>query len=125
LVLNIKMVDIVKRKVRHNGFDCPLHPSQVFAYLLFASDILSFYLVDLVSLHHISPLVIILGLIYFILACGTTYYGYVATKINPQDQTINLEKKCKQKGVAFDSSFYEFHCQICEAHVLTGSKHCG
>lgn len=126
-VLNTKnkMVEIVKRKVRHNGFDCPLHPSQVFSYLLFISDIVSFYMVDLVSLHHLSPLVITLGVIYLILACGTAYYGYLSTRINPQDPTINLERRCKQKSIPFDASYYEYHCQICEAHVLLGSKHCG
>ena len=119
------MVEIVKRKVRHNGLNMPLHPSQVFTWVLFAGDILSFYFIDLVSLQHISPLVISLGIIYFVLSCGTLYYGYSSTVINPQDPTINLEKTCKQRGLAFDSSLYEFHCQICEAHVLNGSKHCG
>lgn len=97
----------------------------MFTYLLYICDIVTFYLVDVVSLKHHVALVACLGCFYLLLASGTAYYGYASTKINPQDPTIYLEKTCKQKGVNFDTSKYEYHCQICDAHVLAGSKHCG
>ena len=69
------MVDIVDKKVREHGFQLPWHPSQVFTWILFAGDVLTFYFVDIVSLHHNLPLVLLLSIIYFILACGTVYYA--------------------------------------------------
>ena len=86
------MVNIIKRKVRSNGFECPLHPTQAFTYFLFVSDMISYFAIDMVSLSYNTPLTICLSLIYIILAIGTTYYGYVSTSINPSDPTISLEK---------------------------------
>lgn len=72
-------VKIVERKVRSNGFQKPLHPTQVFTYFMYMSDILTFYLVDVVSLKHQPALVSLLGCFYFILALGSFYYGYKST----------------------------------------------
>lgn len=77
------MVDIENRKVRHNGFDLPLHPSQIFTYFLFLSDILTFFFIDLVSLSDNIVLAVCLGVAYLILAAGTVYYGFISTRINP------------------------------------------
>jgi len=119
------MVTIHKRKVRSNGFGCPLHPSQVFTYLLFTLDFLSFYLIDIVSLSHNTILISLLGSVYLILSVGTVFYGYISTKIDPSDPTISLKKSCDDKGVYFDTNSYDYHCEICDSYVLTGSKHCG
>lgn len=119
------MVEIEKRRVRKNGFECPLHPTQMFTYVLFFGDIISYYSIDIVCLSHNWILAFCLGAIYLMLALGTVFYAYVSTKINPQDPTIQLEEACKQHNMKFDSSMYEYHCQICDSHVLAGSKHCG
>jgi len=86
------MVEIQKRPVRTNGFGCPLHPSQIFTYLLFFGDLCTYYGIDMVSYSHNKVLSVILSTIYAILAIGTSYYGYKSTKINPTDPTIELEK---------------------------------
>lgn len=88
-------------------------------------DLLSFYLIDLVSLSHNIVLISILGSVYFILSMFTAYYGYISTKTDPTDPTIGLERLCDEKGVHFDTNSYDFHCHICDAYVLGGSKHCG
>ena len=85
------MVEIQKRKVRKNGYDCPYHPTQIFTFILFFSDIFSYFFIDLVSLANNDVLVIILGTIYIILAIGTAYYCVKATKTDPSDPTIALE----------------------------------
>ena len=85
------MVEIQKRKVRKNGYACPYHPTQIFTFVLFFSDILSYFFIDLVSLAHNQVLVIVLGAIYIILALGTAYYCIIATKTDPSDPTISLE----------------------------------
>ena len=104
------MVEIVKRKVRTNGLQCPLHPTQVLTYFIFGGDIVTYYLINLVSLGHNMPLIIALGTIYGILAIGVFYYGFSSIKINPQDPTITLEKICKTNEIKFDGSNYEYHC---------------
>ena len=119
------MVEIVKRRVRVNGFACPLHPTQLLTYVIYFGDILSFYAIDMVSLYHNSVLVYVLGSIYLLLTVIVFYYGLQATKRDPTDPTIALEKRCKEQKVPFNSEDYEFHCQICDSHVLSGSKHCG
>lgn len=79
----------------------------------------------MVSLSHKPALSIILSTVYIFLAIGTCYYGYVSTKVNPTDPTLELETRCKKANITFDSRNYEYHCQICDSHVLVGSKHCG
>ena len=98
------MYEIKQKAVRKNGFDMPLHPTQIFTYVLYALDILSFYLIDLVSLRHNMPLVAGLAVAYLIFASFTFFYAWAATKCNPQDPTIELEKGCKQECIHFDSS---------------------
>ena len=86
---------------------------------------MSYIAIDMVSLYHNKTLVLILGTAYILLSLVTFYYGYLATKIDPTDPTVALERRCKEHQVAFDSEQYEYHCQICDSHVLAGSKHCG
>lgn len=104
------MVHIEKRKVRRNGFSCPLHPTQLLTYLIYFMDLLTFYTIDMVSLSHKPAISIILSTVYILLAIGTCYYGYVSTKVDPTDPTLELEKQCKKANVTFDSRNYEYHC---------------
>lgn len=90
------MVEIEKRKVRTNGFACPLHPTQVFSYVLYGSNFISYFMINMASLGHNQPLAISLSTVYLILSMGTFYYGLLATKIDPTDPTINLERDCKK-----------------------------
>ena len=95
------MVEIEERKVRTNGFACPWHPTQVFTYLLFLSDILSYYGIDMVCLwaYDSKGLLIALSTGYAILSLGTAYYGYLSTVKNPTDPTIQLEQDCKRSNI--------------------------
>ena len=85
------MVEIQKRKIRKNGYACPYHPTQIFTFILFFSDIFSYFFIYLVSLAHNLILVYVLAPIYIILATGTAYYCVLATKTDPSDPTIALE----------------------------------
>jgi hypothetical protein len=82
------MVDIIERKVRNHGLECPLHPTQVLTYLILFFDILSYYFIDMVSLAHNLPLIIALSVVYLVCCLATVYYGYLASKISPTDPTI-------------------------------------
>ena len=77
---------------------------------MYGSDLLAYFLIDMVSLSHNHVLVMILATAYTILALGTCYYAYVATHLDPSDPTIQLEKDCKEKNIPFNSDPYEFHC---------------
>ena len=81
------MVEIEQRKVRGNGFSCTWHVTQVFTYVLFLSDIVSYYGIDMVCLwaYDSKALLISLSTIYALLCVATTYFGYLATVKNPTD----------------------------------------
>jgi len=87
------MVQIQQRQVRKHGFNWPWHPTQVFTYVLFAGDILSYYGIDMVCLwvYDSKGLLIVLGTSYAILSIGTAYYGYASTVKDPTDPTLQLE----------------------------------
>ena len=118
-------VKIMQKMVRTHGFQCPLHPTQLFTFVLYGMDILSFYLINMVSLSHITPALVIMSIVYAILAIGTAYYAYLSTITNPEDPTIHLERQCRDKNIEFSTATYDYRCEICAAHVLAGTKHCG
>lgn len=119
------MVHIEQRRVRKHGFECPWDIVQILTYILYFGDIVSFYAIDIVCLSHNPLLASALGAVYAVLATFTAAYAVISTKINPEDPTIEQVRMCQRKGVEFDASQMEFYCQVCESHVLAGTKHCG
>ena len=94
-------------------------------WVFFFADFISFYCVTLASLWHLKIVVSVLGVIYLIFSVATFYYAWLATASDASDPTIELESKCKEMKLEFNSTNYDFHCKICQSHVFAGSKHCG
>ncbi len=69
-------------------------------------------------------IVTILAALYTLTAVLMVYFTARTTAIDPTDPTINLERSSKVNGQKFDSKAYEFFCNLCDTHVLRGSKHC-
>ena len=114
-----------KYGVRLNGFDCPPHPLQLLAVFVFLLDFFTFYLVSMTSLSHHRNLALVCSLIFGAFSCSTAYFWAKATGADPSDPTIRLQRICELKYERFPGEKYEFMCQICDSHVLQGSKHCG
>ena len=95
------MVEIQQRPIRKSGFDCPWHPTQIFTYILFVLDVVSYYSIDMVCLsaYNSSNIIIALYTVFTLIMIATTYYGYLATKCNPTDPTIQLEIDCKHNNI--------------------------
>ena len=90
------MVLIYKKKTRKNGFECPLHPIQLLTFIIFFSDLITYYLIDIICLSYNNlGLTIFLSIIYGIFSIGTLYYAIVATMNDPTDETIYIERLCK------------------------------
>ena len=77
------------------------------------------------SLWHMKIVISVLSVVYLIFSVATFYYAWLATVTDSSDPTLALEKECAELKYDFDPSNYEFHCKICNSHVLAGSKHCG
>ena len=112
----IKDVEIEDHKKRINGFECPWNSFQVSLYTLFISNVSIFFAVILPEMHYqiINGLLIIPMLI----TCA------MATYINPEDPTVEEQRRVEAKGFTFDGSRFDYFCNICKANVLEGSKHC-
>ena len=65
-----------------------------------------------------------LASLYALASFTMVYFTARTTAIDPSDPTIRLERIARVKGSKFDSNAYEFFCDLCETHVLLGSKHC-
>ncbi len=55
----------------------------------------------------------------------------ITTKCDAIDDTVYLERNSKvarieneSNPVSFNPTNYDYHCSICETHVLENSKHC-
>jgi len=76
----------------------PLHPLQIATYLIFAYDILTFYIVLIPEIasgtdEGAVPVSAILGTFYGVISIVVTYYGYITTMSDPTDPTVYLERE--------------------------------
>lgn len=69
-------------------------------------------------------IVAILASLYALTSLLMVYFTALTTAIDPTDPTIQLERTTKAQRKLFDSKAYEFYCDLCDTHVLKGSKHC-
>ena len=79
----------------------------------------------MVSLAYNPALATSLTVLYIGLSAGTVYYCVKATRCDPSDPTIALQKEAEARGEVFDATDYDFECDICATAVLSSSKHCG
>lgn len=67
---------------------------------------------------------------YFISFMGMTIFTVKVTKSDPTDPTVAFErlarlaKKNNMAKIHFDPNDYQFHCDVCDTHVLKNTKHC-
>ena len=121
----VKNVVVVEKWIRHNGFERPFHPLQIISWIVFGYNLLIFYFVDMVSLSYNPILVVLLSILYLVLSIGVVYYCVKATKADPSDPTIKMQKDTEARGEVFDGKDYDFECEICDTAVLNTAKHCG
>lgn len=77
------------------------------------------------SLSFSVPLVVICSITYFVLSVMVVVSAVKATISDPSDPTIELHRIAQARGVRFDSSKYEYFCDVCDTFVEDSSKHCG
>lgn len=111
--------------MREHGLQCPLHPLQIGTLFVFILDFTTYYLINMSSLSYNTALVACLSLVYFLISVIVLVLWYKATRIDPSDPTIRLQRMREAKGKRFDGTCYEYLCEICDTHVLETAKHCG
>ena len=94
----------------------------IFVFLL---DFFSYFLINMASLSFQLPTCIICSLLYLLICWAVVYYWYVTTKADPSDPTIRAQRVAQMNDEEFDSSPYEYQCEVCDTHVLESAKHCG
>lgn len=125
VALSPRSLQIKVKPVRLHGFQMPPHPLQGVTIIVFLFDFATFYAVLVPCLAFMKALAIIFGTLYALTSTGVIVYWWKATKSNPTDPTVSLQKKIEALGKRFDGSKFEFMCEICATHVLSTSKHCG
>mmetsp|Transcript_19138 Transcript_19138/g.34903 ORF Transcript_19138/g.34903 Transcript_19138/m.34903 type:complete len:326 (-) Transcript_19138:638-1615(-) len=109
--------------VRLNGFTLPLHPLQVTTWVLMLILTVTFYTLVVPPLGR--TLQICSVLVYTLSLISTCFFGFLCTRSNPSDPTIDEERQCRLACKPFEGSKYPKLCRICGTHVLGKSKHCG
>ena len=92
---------------------------------MFVGDFVSYYLIDMASLSYNLGVCICCSIVYFVISSLVVYFWYITTKADPSDPTIRAQRLAALNDEWFDGSPYEYMCEVCETHVLEGSKHCG
>ena len=77
---------------RKNGCKCPFHPFQIIAYILFITKLVCFYMVIPIGLINSIPASTIFCILYFTCVLFVLYFTIVATKIDPTDPTVYVER---------------------------------
>lgn len=93
--------------------------------LVFATDLFSYYLINMASLSASIPVLTVCSLGYGSISVFVLYYWYVATRMDPSDPTIRAQRLCEAKYERFNGDKYDFMCEVCDTHVLESAKHCG
>ena len=67
----------------------------------------------MVQLTFIPALGAVLSVIYFALSMIVVVLWHKATKCNPSDPTLALQRSAEARGERFDGRKYEFMCEVC------------
>jgi len=88
-----------KPGVHYNGFQRPFHPLQVVSWFVFFFDLLTYFLINMVSLmHHSLGAVVFFSVLYLVISAFILYYAIVATRIDPSDPTIREQRLVEAQG---------------------------
>lgn len=110
-------------RTRENGFTRPLNILQLLTWLVYFANVTYFYV--FIIMMHSWVFIIVTGLVYLLTSIFVFKYAVTTMKINPIDQVVVDERKCRSENVSFAKNEYEFYCAICDTHVSNHSKHCG
>ena len=83
---------IEERWTRVNGFDSPFHPLQLISWFVFFYDLLIFFVVNMISLSNYEVLVGMSSVVYLGICSGVLFYAVKATKCDPSDPTIKMQR---------------------------------
>ena len=124
--------------MRKNGFERPFSVFQVLSWIVAAFIGISFVIITIAlvlssedyggSGH--DAVCILLAIAYAISFIGMIYFTYLVTASDPTDPTVALERLARtalQNNMAkvdFNPNDYQFHCDVCDTHVLKNTKHC-
>jgi hypothetical protein len=71
---------------------------QIISWFIILLDFYTFFFINIVSLSYNIPLAAVLGTVYGIIFVAIIYLAVVATKADPTDPTVYLERECKKNG---------------------------
>lgn len=133
---NADFVVVGQLKVRKNGFQQPFGIFQVLSWII-ALFLLGSFTVTVSTLLNQDGTdeyefgCVIISAIYFVCFLAMVLTTIIVTRSDPTDPTIAMERlaqlsKLKKLGpqYKFDESSFQFHCDICDTHVLKNTKHC-
>lgn len=118
---------------RAHGFDCPWNIAQICSYLLALFNLAVFIMCATVLCKSKPNSTIALIVLYSGFTIALAIYAARTTLSDPTDPTITLERTHKwqlensvqnDRRVNFDKSKYSYYCDLCQTHVLPGTKHC-
>jgi hypothetical protein len=119
--------EIKFKRVKHNGFYCPLHPQQVGTWITMTILVLTYYLFLVPGTLYIGEVYLaIIIIVYALLLIGVFIFCLRATAIDPTDRNVIYERECRREGKeAVENDELEYFCDVCEAYVHDRTKHCG
>ena len=109
--------------MKKNGFTLPFSGFQILAWLTTLVLTAGFYGLMLPVLE--KETIVLQAVLYSLLLILTVIYGFLATFIDPTDDTVYQERKARECSEPFDTSNYSKVCRVCKTHVKLKSKHCG
>ena len=85
--------------MHYTGFDRPFHPLQIVSWVVFFFDLLTYFLINMVSLYnHSTAGVVLCSIIYLGLSTLVLIYAILATKIDPSDPLIYQQRLVEAQG---------------------------
>ncbi|OMJ82976.1 hypothetical protein SteCoe_16187 [Stentor coeruleus] len=102
--------------MRKNGFNLPLHPLQVFLWLIILYQIATNEISVIPALEY--PQKIVCGVLYHLSLLIVFVFGFLASFINPTDEVSKLALVLPGKNPLPV-------CNLCKSNVSKTSKHCG
>jgi len=108
--------------IKINGVSRGLNLHQVSCYVVLATSI--FFFSYVIVPNFITSVQVTLSFLYYLSTCAMIFFGFWATVIDPTDEAVIDERRCKREGKPFDGSAYMFQCDYCQTSVHEDSKHC-
>mmetsp|Transcript_18603 Transcript_18603/g.33615 ORF Transcript_18603/g.33615 Transcript_18603/m.33615 type:complete len:308 (-) Transcript_18603:124-1047(-) len=107
--------------VRRTGFSLNLHPLQVTAWIIVAVQLGCF---ATFSAFIVPYAALVSGLLFGSTASLTIIFGYLCTRSDPTDPSVDAERHARINCLNFDTSQLNKICRLCGTHVHDTSKHC-